>query len=294
MTSSRRRRIGAASALAAVGMSLAIASPAAAADPTITTPGEYPLQTGQTSVTVHFYDRSTNEDGFFVRENVRGVWVDLVRIHTADKAGTGKDYSFVDTDTSMSGQCYVVTAYVDASSGPLPRSAPSPEQCTVRPDPSRFPQNLTDGFREWSGLSSTNDGTGTLENTRLSPPAHLVNQHQTFGPDLEWQSAPSLWKVEAPAGSVVMKGEAVALRVWGGGWLKYSDNIWGIELALSDTPSYEWYILGGVPGEPLNRSPNGDTSFAIWNSVRKDFLVRWQREFGVDLDWHCQMTIGGC
>jgi hypothetical protein len=84
-----------------------------------------------------------------------------------------------------------------------------------------------------------------------------------------------------------MKGEAVALRVWGGGWLKFSSSVCCIDLELSDTPSYEWYILGGVPGEPLNGSPSGNTTFAIWNGVKKDYLQMLGREFGVDLAWHC-------
>ena len=88
--------------------------------------------------------------------------------------------------------------------------------------------------------------------------------------------------------------EAVALRVWGGGWLKFSTSVCCIDLELPDTPSYEWYILGGTPGEPLNLSPNGNDTFAIWNSVNKDYLVRWGREFGVDLYWECQLIRGGC
>ena len=78
-----------------------------------------------------------------------------------------------------------------------------------------------------------------------------------------------------------MRGQAVALRVWGGGWLKYGHETWGINLVLSDTPSYEWYVLAGTPGLPID---NG--GFALWNSVAGDYLVYGERTWGVNLRWY--------
>lgn len=285
-----KRRIGAV-AVAALGLLvLAPAAPAFAATPA--TPGVFPLQAGQLSVTLHWFDQANNEDGFFVKRNNRGRFVTIARIASSDVAGTGRDYTFVDTDTDFSGQCYQLVAFAENPAGPTFQSPPSAEQCTVRPDPGRFPQSIPNGVREWSGLSGVNGGTGTLANKPYSdePPSHLYSAHQTFGPDLEWRDTPSLWKVQARDGGQVMKGEAVALRVWGGGWMKHSASCCNIDIELTDEPSFEWYVLGGVPGEPLNLSPDGDTTFAIWNSVQKDYLVRWGRQLGVDLAWRCFKT----
>ena len=64
-----------------------------------------------------------------------------------------------------------------------------------------------------------------------------------------------------------MYGEAVALRVWGGGWLEYGHQDWGVDLQLSDTPSYEWYVLGETPGWDIDGG-----EFALWNSAAHDYL----------------------
>jgi hypothetical protein len=51
--------------------------------------------------------------------------------------------------------------------------------------------------------------------------------------------------------------------------LKTGSPFFGIGLDLDlNTPAYEWYVLGGVPGEPLAQG-----NFALWNSVKGDFLV---------------------
>jgi hypothetical protein len=71
------------------------------------------------------------------------------------------------------------------------------------------------------------------------------------------------------------------LRVWGGGWLEYSHQTFGVSLHLVSTPVYQWYILGGTPGDTVDSS-----EFALWDSAASDFLVEHNQNFGVDLEWY--------
>jgi hypothetical protein len=50
---------------------------------------------------------------------------------------------------------------------------------------------------------------------------------------------------------------------------------------LVSTPVYQWYILGGTPGDTVDSS-----EFALWDSAASDFLVEHNQNFGVDLEWY--------
>src|SRR6185312_5337760 len=145
---------------------------------------------------------------------------------------------------SLSAQCYMVSAFSNATG----LGASTKEQCTVRPDPSVFPQSAPTAAVQWFGLSNQNDGVDVLESGEL----FVQYEDQTWGVDLglghntgdnvkaERQGGGSTWPL--------MKGEAIAIRVWGAGWLTYGNQTWGVDLQLSDTPSYEWYVVGdGTP-----------------------------------------------
>src|SRR5947208_15248581 len=118
---------------------------------------------------------------------------------------------------------------------------------------------------QWGGLSSTNDGTGDLVNYKMNK--LLKHGSQTFGVDLDWLDT-SLWRVEAQGGPTLMKGQAVALKVWGGGWLRHGHQNFGVDLHMSDTPVYEWYAIGaqGTPDEytGAGNSLTGGGTFALW------------------------------
>jgi hypothetical protein len=236
-------------------------------------------------VTVKWYDRSNNEQGFKVfRRDTSGTWQMVYQVPTRDVAGSGPgtdDYSWVDTSTDISGQCYMFAAYNDATAGY------TSEECTVRPDASRFPQAVGQYAVQWSGLSSTNDGTGVLVNTNKD--MDLLWGNQTWGVDLDWGDN-SLWRVEAQGGPHLMKGQAVAIRVWGGGWLKYGHQTWGVDLQLSNTPVYEWYAIG-LQGDASEQTWAGTDltsggTFALWNSSAQAYLVAGHETFGVDLEWY--------
>jgi hypothetical protein len=243
-------------------------------------PGTYPLQVTARTVTVRWYDRSTNELGFKVyRRDLSGNWQLVYQVPTRAMAGGG-DYSWVDTSTNLSGQCYMIAAYNGWGSGD------TGEECTVRPDPSRFPQNVASAAPQWRGLSDSNDGTGAL--IQGQDDSNLRYGDQTWGVNLVWGSS-SLWRVEAQGGPRLMKGQAVALRVWGGGWLKYGTQTFGVDLQLSDTPVYEWYAIG----QQFDASENAWAGtgltyggFALWNSSAQAYLVRGYETWGIDLKWY--------
>jgi hypothetical protein len=247
----------------------------AISNPVPAQPGVYPLAATAQAVNVHWYDRSTTEQKFVVyKRDQNGAWQVINQVPTRNVAGESGDYSYLDTDHGVSGQCYMIAA-VDETGG----AGYTQEQCTVRPDPSRFPQTYPASTKQWYGLSGKNDGTGDLYNSARK--FSLTHENRTWGVDLAWQESPALWKIEAQGGPQLMQGQAVALRVWGGGWLKYGNETWGVDLVLSETPSYEWYVLGNTPGSTID---NG--SFVLWNSAANDYLVSGHQTYGVSLNWY--------
>ncbi len=248
----------------------------------VTAPGLSPLQATTSSVTVTWSDQSTNELGFkvFRRDDV-GRWRQVDQVASRDVRGTGDAYTWVDTSTDLSGQCYMIAAY-NANAG-----GSSAEECTVRPDPRRFPLLVPGYAPEWSGLSATNDGTGALLN--LDNNQQLQYAERTFGVNLQWAHN-SLWRIEAQGGPHLMKGQAVALKVWGGGWLRYGNETWGVDLQLSSTPVYEWYVIG-QRNDPADRSwagsgiTDGSGTFALWNSSAHAYLLASYQTWGVSLNW---------
>jgi hypothetical protein len=225
-----------------------------------------------TSVTVRWSDQSTNEDGFVVyRRDKTGAWQALREERTRGSAALSGEYTYVDTDTSLSGQCYMVAAAGATGTGY------SPERCVVRPDPTQYPQDVPDAVQQWMGLSDDNGGTGNLYNTSRSE--SLQEEDHVHTVSLGWTSGTALWRIQAQGGPHLVRGQAVALKVWGGGWLKYSPQN-GVYLSLSSTPSYEWHLVGGKPWDAIHYN-----TFAMWNSVARDYLVAGYQSKGVQLKW---------
>jgi hypothetical protein len=236
-------------------------------------PGLYQLAPSQNAVTVGWYDRSTNEQKFVVyKRNQQGGWQQVYSVPSRNVAAADGDYSWVDSDHSVSGQCYMIAA-VNADGG-----GATSEECTVRPDPAQFPQSAPQSVQQWYGLSGVNDGTGDLFNSKRN--LSVTHTNQSFGVDLGYSEHPALWKIEAQGGQHLMYGQAVALRVWGGGWLKYGNETWGVDLVLSDKPVYQWHLVGAPAGTSI---ANGH--FALWNSATNRYLVASHQTWGVSLDW---------
>ncbi len=240
-------------------------------------PALYSITPSAEAVTVSWVAGSDNESTFVVyRRDINGVMQPVYSVPTA--ADTAAKYSWVDTDHDLSAQCYQVAAVGNLTSW-------TSEECTVRPDPSRFPQSSPSPTVQWYGLSRVDDGTASLFNQ--SADQYLEYSDRTWGVSLGWGSyTGSNIKLERPGTSTgvqpLMKGEALALRVWGGGWLVHATQTFGVDLQLSDTPSYEWYVVGaGQPGLVLD-----DGEFALWNSAANDYLVRGDQVWGIALNWY--------
>ena len=255
-------------------------------------------------VNLCWVDSSTNETEFVVykRSLVTGAFQAIYQSPTRNGPGVGDGYSWSDIDVhyeasqrcwsgacaldpdpgaATDGWCYMVAA-VDQLG---PRD--STEQCTVRPNPEWFPQAAYPVVKQWNGLSDVNGGTGDLHNRPRG--GSLIHTDKTFGVDLDFSSKPALWKIQAQGGSKqVMYGQAVALRVWGGGWLTYDPNEeTGVTLGLSQTPSYEWFVIGGQPGTPIDSRPAYQApEFALWNSRTKTYLITKYQPYGVNLAWY--------
>jgi hypothetical protein len=267
-----------------------ITHPGTSAGPTITYPGTSALTVNAKSVTVNWFDRSDNERGFQVDKRTKqGTWQTVHRVPTRNMLGSGlgrEVYAWVDTSHDISGQCYRIGAYNETG------VSFTPEKCTIRPDPDEFPQYVATAAKQWTGLSSANDGTGRLHNRKAE--ADVVYGERTWGVNLKWVDT-SLWRVQAQGGPNLMKGQAVAIRVWGGGWLRYGQQTFGVNLVLDSNPSYEWYVLGESNANPVDSPMAGDPlgqggDFALWNSAVGEYLVHGSQTWGINLKWY---TVGG-
>ncbi|HEX6685166.1 MAG TPA: VCBS repeat-containing protein [Candidatus Limnocylindrales bacterium] len=264
---------------------------AAPPGPDITYPGTwygkpYGLIVNRNSITVNWFDRSNNERGFRVdKRNKQGNWQEVHRVPTRNMLGSGstnEQYTWVDTSHDISGQCYRIGAYNETG------VAFTPEKCAVRPDPNEFPQHVPPAAKQWTGLSSANDGTGRLHNHNGE--ADVVYGDRDWGVNLVWADT-SLWRVQAQGGPNLMKGQAVAIRVWGGGWLRKGHQTFGVDLVLDSNPSYEWYVLSESNSHPTSGSTmSGDPlgqggHFALWNSTAGEYLVHGSQTWGINLKW---------
>jgi hypothetical protein len=241
-------------------------------------PALYSIEASAYAATVHWSDDSTNEGTFVVyRRDLHGAWQAVHTTPTHDMAGGGGLYSWVDTDRSLSAQCYKVAAVSDAGGGY------TGEACTVRPDPSRFPQQPPAATLDWYGLSRGNDVAAPLFNVGSNQ--YLRREGRTFGVSLGWGADGNNVKLErqGDGSAPLMKGETVALRIWGAGWLKHGTQSFGVDLELADTPSYEWVVVGGTPGQPLD-----DGRFALWSASAQDFLVHGDQTWSIGLNWYQQ------
>lgn len=75
--------------------------------------------------------------------------------------------------------------------------------------------------------------------------------------------------------------EPIAINVRHGGFLVHKMGRWGINLGWSRTPSFEWRVLGGRPGAPVEVGK----AIGLFSIVEHDSLVYDARDSGIDLNW---------
>lgn len=82
-------------------------------------------------------------------------------------------------------------------------------------------------------------------------------------------------------------GETIAL---GNGekpsFIKYEERTFGIDLSFSDTPVFEWKILGGEKGSPVNTQ----SWIALYNEKSEECLIFFDRTVGADIGWPSSKT----
>jgi hypothetical protein len=76
--------------------------------------------------------------------------------------------------------------------------------------------------------------------------------------------------------------ELIAINVRGGKFLVYEKGRQGINLGWSDTPRYEWKIVGGKTGEAIPTL----TRVGLFSEVEKDVLMYEPRDWGINLKWY--------
>lgn len=85
----------------------------------------------------------------------------------------------------------------------------------------------------------------------------------------------------------VRYGETIALGYGKDpSFIRYEDRTFGINLGWSDSPVFEWKLLGGRAGQPVS---SGDW-LAIYNKRAADCLIYFDRTVGGDIGWPSSQT----
>ena len=130
------------------------------------------------------------------------------------------------------------------------------------------------------------------------PRKFLQHENQTFGINLGWtdnaspatEAKVSRWFVDRPGTDTapIRYGETVALANGGSpSFLRYAERTVGINLEWSETPVFEWKLLGGRVGTPVNAK----NPVAIYNARAGsagspgNFLIHFDRNVGGDIGW---------
>ena len=75
--------------------------------------------------------------------------------------------------------------------------------------------------------------------------------------------------------------EPLAIHIRKGKFLVYERGRWGINLGWSETPKFEWKILGGKAGEIVSAGK----VVGLYSLVEKDSLMYESRDWGINLKW---------
>jgi hypothetical protein len=160
-------------------------------------------------------------------------------------------------------------------------------------DPNHAPHAL----RPTPGFTERNVRNVNLKNSRERK--FLQWEKQTFGINLGWtdNAAPetavrvSRWFFTRPADneSPLRYGETVAMGYGvSPSYVHYAERQFGINLDWSDSPRFEWKLLGGPRGHEVRC---GDW-LAIYNSKAGDCLIDFDRTVGGDIGWPSSETWG--
>jgi len=139
------------------------------------------------------------------------------------------------------------------------------------------------------------DRNYNLKNSRTR--RFLQWEEQTFGINLGWTddddpgtaTRVSRWFIARPTGSAgpVRYGESIALGYGKDpSFIRYEDRTVGINLNWSNSPVFEWKLLGG----PAGRAVRSGDWLAIYNKRAGDCLIYFDRTLGGDIGWPSSKT----
>ena len=144
-------------------------------------------------------------------------------------------------------------------------------------------------------FSGPADRNYNLKNSRTKK--FLQYEEQTWGINLGWTDNAaattakkvSRWFISRKGtGQTPIKyGEPIALGYGiSPSFVRYEERTVGINLGWSESPAFEWRLLGGKAGRPVS---SGDW-LAIYNQKAGDCLIYFDRSAGGDIGWPGSQT----
>jgi hypothetical protein len=116
----------------------------------------------------------------------------------------------------------------------------------------------------------------------------LTHEKMTFGVNLGFKGAgdnKTHFRLPDNQERQILSGESIALGIGGKpSFLRYKSRDVGINLDWSETPVFEWRIMGPELGQPIPEN----TPVAIINdkvTPDPDFLIYFKRVAGTDIGW---------
>lgn len=116
----------------------------------------------------------------------------------------------------------------------------------------------------------------------------LIYKEREYGINLDWGDLdPATAAVnvlrQGSDTTPIRYGELVAIRVRGGGYLRYGKRDYGINLKWSDDPVYEWQIAGS--GSSTGTDVRLGDAVGLVNNTAGDTLFYDPRRYGINLKW---------
>jgi hypothetical protein len=175
------------------------------------------------------------------------------------------------------------------------------------------PEQMAEQFKQW--MINANGPRGTVLGKSsfggpanrnyslkgLEPRKFLQHEHQTWGINLGWTDNASAaterkvrrWFFHKRGSGPIRYGDLIALGNGGNpSFIRYSKRTFGINLDWSNSPVYEWQILGGRRGQPVSTG----TRVALFNTKSKagtsvgEPLIYFDRTVGGDIGWPSSTT----
>jgi hypothetical protein len=81
------------------------------------------------------------------------------------------------------------------------------------------------------------------------------------------------------------EGQAIAIHVLNGGYLRYGERSEGINLVWSQSPVYEWRIMPGEFPDKAGDPVQLGVKTGLYNDKTQDYVIYCERPHGINLRW---------